>query len=44
MNNKDLREVFDDILTNRGYDNHAADDDIYQELLDELVEAVNLLS
>jgi hypothetical protein len=44
MNLKYLREAFDDILRNRGYDNHAADEEIFDELLDELVEVVKLQS
>ncbi len=36
----EFRDAFDKILRDRGYDNHAADEDIYEELLDDLVDVV----
>jgi hypothetical protein len=35
-----FRDAFDKILRDRGYDDWAADDALYQELLDELVDVI----
>lgn len=36
----DFREAFETVLRNRGYDDWAADEEIFDELLDELVDVI----
>lgn len=36
----DFREAFESILRDRGYDDWAADEDIFEELLDDLVDVI----
>jgi hypothetical protein len=35
-----MREAFESILRDRGYDDWAADEDIFDELLDDLVDVI----
>lgn len=36
----EFRDAFDRVLRNRGYDNYPDNPDLYEELLDELVDVV----